>query len=109
MKLQQTSTMQTGIAIFKNHLKEEIQVPLFAAQPILEAQGIALELEDNYTLEHVFYSNSMYESGWVENQISDFINTYGFLPSDLMECLKSGFSCVTGKHANIPYPNMFYC
>ena len=110
MKLQQTDLMQTGVAIFRNSAKEQVQVPLFSSTPLTEAQEIVESLE-GYTIEHVFYSNSMFlnEPGSIGNRIKEVVENYGFLPEDLMEDLKRGFVCVTGEFSVTPSPVIHYC
>lgn len=103
MKLKQTSFYQTGIAIMSKGNEEIIQVPLFSGKPTFEAHEFAEKF--NMELLHVFYTNTTLGT---EKELFDFIKKYEFLPRNLMEDMRCGFSHIYGSYGATYYPTLYY-
>ena len=108
-KIKQTSLDQTGIVIYEtdNSLKT---IPLFSLTPMEEATQILVDIEKIThkvcNLKHVFVANNLLDYR-VEDAIKNFVNTYNFLPENLMDELVSGFPFIQGY--DLGYTKMFYC
>ena len=101
-KLQQTSPLQTGIAVIKTDKEDNLLVPLFSAYLVHEANEIVKDIP-NAALLHTYCTNSVIGFNIV-NTIEDFLKYKGSLPLNYMTELRSGFSNIYNSLEYSPYP-----
>lgn len=93
-KLFQTSIQQTGVALLEIEGEKERVIPLFSRGPVEEAnrfvKNLHNKLNKNIIIKNVFYSNNLMDYK-IEDLVRDFIKENGFLPSNYINDMVSGF------------------
>ena len=103
MKIQQTSLLQTGIAIGLTLDGKEISIPLFSQNPVIDEIPNFKQRFPEIKIKDVFLANSVLKYK-IEDTIKEFKETNKFLPENYMNELRSGFPFIYNSIEYNPLP-----